>query len=123
FQFWSNYENFPRFMSHVREVKETAPGRSHWVVAGPAGIPVEWEAELTEFAPNRVIAWKSVPGAAVRNVGNIHFDPNADGTTRVDIKLSYNPPAGAVGHFLADLFGADPKRLTDDDLVRMKSLI
>jgi uncharacterized membrane protein len=123
FHFWSNYENFPHFMSWVQEVKDLGGGRSHWVVKGPAGVPIEWDAELTEYAPHRVLAWKSVPGAAFANAGTIHFDPNGDGTTRVDIKMTYNPPAGAVGHALADLLGADPKRIMDEDLVRMKTFI
>jgi hypothetical protein len=35
----------------------------------------------------------------------------------------YNAPAGALGHAVAKLFGADPKSELDDDLVRLKSLI
>src|SRR5436853_290411 len=59
FDFWSRYENFPRFMAHVREVKTDVGGnRSHWVVAGPAGIPVEWDTVITRFVPNELLAWK-----------------------------------------------------------------
>jgi uncharacterized membrane protein len=123
FPFWSHYENFPRWMSHVREVRDLGAGRSHWVVAGPAGIPFEWDAELTEFVSNRVIAWKSVPGAAIAQEGIVRFDSNSDGTTRIDVKMTYNPPAGAAGHVLADLLGADPKAMMDQDLARMKTLI
>lgn len=123
FEFWSKYENFPRWMSHVREVRDTGDGRSHWVVDGPAGVPVGFDAELTQFLPNQTMAWKSVSGAVIRNAGVIHFEPNPDSTTRINIKFTYNPPAGAVGHAVASLFGADPKRLMDDDLARMKTLI
>jgi uncharacterized membrane protein len=123
FGFWANYENFPRWMSHVREVKETGDGRSHWVVDGPAGVPVEWDAELTQFVPDEVIAWKSAPGAAIRQAGRVRFAPNADGSTRIDIKMTYNPPAGALGHGLATMLGANPKRQMDDDLARLKTLI
>jgi uncharacterized membrane protein len=48
--------------------------------------------------------------------------PN-NGQTSIDVKLSYNPPAGAVGHGIASLLGSDPKGLMDADLMRMKSLI
>lgn len=37
--------------------------------------------------------------------------------------MSYNPPAGVLGHAVAELFGVDPKHEMDDDLLRMKSLI
>ncbi len=43
--------------------------------------------------------------------------------TRIHVQLSYTPPAGAVGHSLAALLGADPKQAMDEDLVRFKSLI
>jgi uncharacterized membrane protein len=39
------------------------------------------------------------------------------------VQLSYNPPAGALGHAVASLFGADPKRAMDEDMVRLKSLL
>jgi uncharacterized membrane protein len=122
FEFWSNFENFPRFMSNVREVRDHGGGQSHWTVAGPAGSSVSWDALITKFEPERIIAWKSVPGAAIANAGIVRFDP-VDGGTRVDIKLSYNPPAGAVGHVVAKLFGADPKRELDADMLRLKTVI
>jgi uncharacterized membrane protein len=36
--------------------------------------------------------------------------------------MCYNPPAGAIGHAVAKLFGVGPKEVIDEDLVRMKSL-
>ena len=57
------------------------------------------------------------------NAGIIRFEPRADDSTRVHIRLSYNPPVGAIGHAIATLFGADPKSQMDADLVRLKSLI
>jgi uncharacterized membrane protein len=122
FRFWSNVANFPRFMAHLREVRDLDNGRSHWVAEGPAGVPVSWDAVITRSEPNTVLAWRSEPGATVANAGTIRFE-SVEGGTRVDIKLSYNPPAGALGHVVAKLFGADPKSELDDDLVRLKSLI
>jgi uncharacterized membrane protein len=124
FDFWSNFENFPRFMTHVREVSASAiEGQSHWTVAGPAGIPVEFDAVVTEFVPNQVIAWKTLEGAPVAHAGIIHFEPDSVHGTRVHIRFSYNPPAGALGHAVAALLGEDPKAMMDDDLARMKTLI
>lgn len=122
FDFWSNFENFPRFMSNVREVRPLEGGRSHWVVTGPAGVPVEWDAETTKVVPNEEIAWKSVEGSAIANAGVVKFRPNRRGGTEVDIRLSYNPPAGAVGHAVASLLGAHPKRQLDGDMLRLKTL-
>lgn len=123
FEFWNNFQNFPKFMSNVRDVQMQGENRSHWIVSGPAGVPVEWDAEITERIPNKIIAWKTVPGATVEHAGIVRFDPNPDGTARVEIRMSYNPPAGAIGHVVASLFGADPKSEMDADLARMKTLI
>jgi len=123
FALWSRYDSFPHFMSHVREVRDLGGDRSQWVVDGPAGTPIEWNAVLTEFIPNRVIAWESEPGAVVQHAGSIRFEPEAGGQTRVYVRLSYNPPAGAFGHSIAWLLGTDPKRQIDDDLLRMKTFI
>jgi uncharacterized membrane protein len=123
FEFWANYENLPRFMAHLKEVRDTGHGRSHWVAAGPAGVSVQWDAEITECVPKQLIAWKSLPGSTVENAGIVRFDSNADGSTRVDIRLCYNPPAGEMGHLIAKLFGSDPNHALNDDLVRLKSLL
>src|SRR4051794_24470550 len=48
YAFWSNYENFPLFMSHVREVEDLGAGRSRLRVSGPGGMPIEWNAVLTQ---------------------------------------------------------------------------
>jgi uncharacterized membrane protein len=123
FELWTDYQNFPRFISNVREVRPTGSGRSHWIVAGPAGVPVEWTAEVTEMIPNKLLAWRSVESSIIDHTGVIHFEPNHNGGTRVQIKLCYHPLAGAIGHVLAKVFGSDPKSEMDADLVRIKTFI
>ncbi len=123
FSFWTNYENFPKFMRNVRDVKQTDEKRSHWVVAGPAGAPIEWDAVLTRYIQNEFLSWETVPGSAVQHTGRVRFERNPDGSTRLDIRMSYNPVAGGLGHAVASLFGADPKTEMDDDLARMKTMI
>ena len=119
YRFWRNYENFPKFMSNVHEVTEIGESQSHWVVAGPAGSRVEWDAEITQEVPNEVLAWQSLPGSTVDNAGAVRFVPENNGT-RVDITLWYTPPAGGLGHAVAKLFGADPKSEMDQDLANVK---
>src|SRR5919107_3562026 len=62
YDFWSNYENFPLFMSHVREVEDLGNGRSRWSVNGPGGVPIEWHARLTPQGPHDVFAWRRGAG-------------------------------------------------------------
>ncbi len=122
FAFWTDYQNFPRFMHNVREVR-VQDDRSHWVVAGPAGVPVQWDAELVELVPDSLLKWRSLGNSAVKHEGWVRFEANGDGGSRVTIWLSYVPPGGAFGHAVATLFGADPKSEMDSDLLRMKTII
>jgi uncharacterized membrane protein len=122
YDLWANYENFPRFMSHVVEVRDLGRRRSHWVVKGPGGAAFEWNSVLTEQnRPNRM-AWRSEPGAEIPQSGSIQFERHRGGTL-VTVRMSYTPPAGALGHGLAVLLGSDPKAQMDDDLARMKDFI
>jgi uncharacterized membrane protein len=122
FAFFRDLSEYPRFMSHVRTVRERDERRSHWVVDGPAGSSIEWDAEISREEPNRLIAWRSLPGATVGHSGVARFEPEGAGT-RLTLRLSYSPPLGVIGHFVATMFGKDPKRALDDDLLRLKSLL
>jgi uncharacterized membrane protein len=122
YDMWTNYENFPHFMSHVAEVRDLGRGRSHWVVRGPGGSEFEWNSVLTEQTRPHRLAWRSEGGAEIPQSGSIQFEPHRGGT-RVTVHMSYTPPAGVVGHGLATLLGADPKSQMDDDLARMKAFI
>lgn len=123
YEYWSNFENFPKFMAHLRKVEDKGDGRSHWVAAGPAGTEFSWDAVVTERVPGRMIAWRSLPGAQVQNAGMVHFSPNRRGGTQIQVHMSYNPPAGAVGHVIADILGRDPRSAMHDDLARFKTLM
>ncbi len=122
FGVWQRFEEFPRFMAHVKQITLGEDGRSHWVVRGPAGADVEFDAELTKVVPRQELAWKTLPGQPLRHAGIVRFDEAGAGT-RVDVRMSYNPPAGAVGHLVSAILGDDPKQALDNDLVRFKSLL
>src|SRR5215212_4972700 len=68
FRYWSNFENFPNFMSNVEEVRLSARDTSHWRVKGPLGKSVEFDAKTTEMDPNRGIGWNTVVGETVANI-------------------------------------------------------
>jgi len=123
FKYWSDYEKLPCFMGHLKEVRDLGNGKSHWVAAGPGGISVSWDAEITASIPNRLLAWRSIPGSTVETEGVVRFDENGDRGTRVTIRMAYKPPAGVLGHYVSSLFGANPKSEIDDDMIRLKSLI
>lgn len=122
FDQWSQYENFPHFMSNVQEVRDLGNGRSHWVVSGPAGSRVEWNATMTQSVRPELLSWTSEPDATVQNAGTVRFEPSGEGT-RVSVHMSYDPPAGALGDAFASLFNGNPKRQLEEDLMRMKQFI
>lgn len=122
YRFWRNFENFPLFMNHVKEIS-VRDDVSTWKVAGPAGSTVEFQSRLTQDIPNDSIAWETLPDSQVQSAGFVRFDENRDGSTRVTVQMDYVPPAGAVGHAVAQLFGVDPRQAMHEDLLRLKSLL
>ena len=123
FALWDREPEFPRFMQHVRDVRMNRDGTSDWTIAGPAGIPIGFRAETTERVPNERIAWRSLDGEPIRHAGSVQFDRRPGDRCRVTVRMTYEPPAGILGHALAHALGADPKRALDDDLRRFESLL
>jgi uncharacterized membrane protein len=121
YDLWTDWENLPRFISHVRDVRDDGDGRTHWVVAGPGATRLEWDAVVTRAIRPQLLSWQTEPGSLVRHAGTVRLEPVGEGT-RVSVKMSYSA-TGREGHPLATLLGRDPGRQMDDDLVRMMELI
>jgi uncharacterized membrane protein len=121
YAFWSDFENFPRFMRNVRSVRRNPDGTWRWEAAGPLGATLAWNSRVTEQLANERISWQTAPGSSVQHAGRVRFEPEGHGT-RVHIRMSYRPVAGALGHAVATLFGADPQTEMDQDLMRLKGL-
>jgi uncharacterized membrane protein len=122
YQFWHNFENFHLFMNHVKQIS-TRDAISTWTVAGPAGTSVEFQSRVVQDIPNQSIAWETLPDSQVQSAGFVRFDENRDRSTRVTVQMTYVPPAGALGHVVAQLFGVDPRQAMNEDLIRLKSLL
>ena len=124
YRFWRNLENLPQFMRHLESVEKVTDTISHWRAKGPAGRVVEWDAEIFNEIPNKLIAWRSLEGADVVSAGSVNFDAEPGGRgTRVTVHLQYNPPGGKVGAAIAKLFGADAETEIREDLRRFKELL
>lgn len=123
FRFWRKLDNLPQVMRHLVSVQPLDGKRSHWVAKGPTGN-VEWDAEIITERPNELIGWRSLEGSTVDTAGSVHFKAAPQGRgTEVKVVLSYNPPAGRVGHALAWLAGRDPKSEVREDLRNFKRLM
>jgi uncharacterized membrane protein len=121
--FWRNFENLPRFMTHLESVR-TEGNRSHWVALGPAGVRLEWEAETVEDRPNELISWRSLPGGRVDTAGYVRFRPAPrDQGTEIVVEMRYDPPGGVVGASIAKLFGESGQEVVTRDLQAFKNVI
>lgn len=125
YDFWRSFDNLPRFMTHLESVRAMGEKQSHWVAKAPAiaGGKVEWDAEIINDEPGKLIAWRSLPGADVDNSGSVHFTPAGERGTAMKVVLEYIPPAGTVGKWLARLFGEEPQQQIHEDLRKFKHLM
>ena len=85
---WTQFEEFPRFMEGVKEVRQLDDKRLHWH-AEIAGKDKQWDAEIYRQEPDRAIAWRSTSGA--ENGGEVSFTPAGNNGTRVMLRMSYDP--------------------------------
>jgi uncharacterized membrane protein len=124
YRHWREFSNFPSFMKHVLAVETTSERRSHWMVTGPFGTTVEWDAEITEDQPNELLAWRSVEGSDVDHSGQIRFEQAPGGRgTMVTVEMQYGPPGGTLGSAVSAWFGEDPSQSIKMDLRRFKQVM
>ena len=124
FEFWRRLENLPRFMHHLESVERLTETISRWRAKGPAGYTAEWNAEIINEIPNKLVAWRSIEGADVVSAGSVHFDDAGQGRgTRIRVRLQYSPPGGKAGAALARMMVADPRQQIREDLERFKQLV
>lgn len=123
YRFWRTLENLPRAMSHLESVTDLGDGRSHWVARARGIGRVEWDAKIINDEPGKLIAWRSLPGSDVTSAGSVNFDEIDDRSTRVTVRLQYDPPAGKLGALVAKVLGEDPARQIREDLLRLKQLL
>ncbi|MCA9865289.1 MAG: SRPBCC family protein [Anaerolineales bacterium] len=115
YNIWANFEAFPYFMKYVNKVTKTGPRTSHWEVAGPMGVNLEWDAETTRLDPNQRIAWNTKDhDGSVTTSGDVVFAELPDNQTRITVTMNYSVPGGKVGAAVAQLFSNPDNRLEED---------
>jgi uncharacterized membrane protein len=123
FRFWRNFENLPQFMEHLESVTQN-DRNSHWVVNGPLGKRIEWDAVISEERPNEFIRWHSLPNSTVQHSGWVKFEPApGDRGTVVRVHLRYDPPLGGAGVALSTLLGKHPEQMVPEELRHFKALM
>ena len=114
---WTQFEDFPKFMDSVHEVRQLDNRHLHWR-AQVAGKEKEWDAEITEQIPDKRIAWRSTSG--VPNGGVVSFHKIADNVTRIMLQMDYQPE-GAIEQ-IGDALGA-VRMEARSNLQRFKDMI
>ncbi|SCK51565.1 SRPBCC family protein [Streptomyces sp. WMMB 322] len=85
---WSDVAEWPKFLSHVKDVVRIDNKSFSWWLSLP-GAEKSFTAELTEFIPQERIAWRTTEG--VEHAGVVTFHRLSDTTSRVTLQIEYNP--------------------------------
>jgi uncharacterized membrane protein len=114
---WTQFEEFPRFMEGVEEVRQLDDRRLHWR-AKVGGKTEEWDAVITEQIPDERVAWRNTTGA--ENAGVVTFHYLSPNSTRVMLQIEYDP------HGLVENVGSAlglVERRVEGDLKRFKEFV
>ena len=114
---WTQFEDFPKFMATVQEVRQVDDTHLHWR-AEVGGKTKEWDAEITEQIPDRRIAWRSTNGVA--NAGVVTFHKIGENRSRVMLQMDYEPET--LGEKVGDAVGG-VKLTAKGNLKRFKQLV
>ena len=118
FDLLADFENIPRWLDTVTEVRQVASGHSRWRAEGPRGDGVQWETETTAFEPDHRIAWRSVRGD-IRTEGEIVLEETRRGTTWLRVVLGYDEDDPRSYDQVRDAFGNQPGRQLEAGLQRL----
>jgi uncharacterized membrane protein len=123
FRIWEDFENFPLFMKNIKKVEKTGDNISHWEVAGPGGVTLDWDAEMTRRDENKRIAWSTKDRKGdLTTSGQVTFAALPQGETEVTVTMQYEPKAGVTGDIVEKLVG-DPAVKVEHDLRNFKAYV
>ncbi|HLQ32058.1 MAG TPA: SRPBCC family protein [Chloroflexota bacterium] len=123
YAFWRNFENLPRFMEHVKDVRRASSNQElwHWTLKGPLNSGFEFDARVTEDQPNKSIGWNSTHGS-LGTSGVVTFR-DLQSNTEVHVLMQwFDPPGGKLGEALSQMV-RNPGKMLEEDLRRFKDLM
>ncbi len=85
---WTQFEDFPKFMDGVEEIRQVTEDLTHWTVA-VGGVRREFDAKITEQQPDERVAWTSLDGP--KHAGVVTFHRLDETHTRVTVQMDIEP--------------------------------
>jgi uncharacterized membrane protein len=89
---WTQFEEFPRFMGGVEEVRQVSDRLTHWRTS-IGGVTREFDAEIVDQHPDQRVAWRSVDGTT--HAGAVTFEKVDANRTRVAARIDWQPESAA----------------------------
>ncbi len=121
YEFWKDLRNLPRVMSFIERVEPQEGKVSHWVARGPAGPTLEWDSEIVDDDPGRLLAWRSLEGSDIQTWGTVMFHRRDDNRgTEVSVAFHFTPPNNATGTAARFMSGLENAAL-DQNLRNLKA--
>jgi uncharacterized membrane protein len=114
---WTQFEEFPRFMEGVKQVKQLDDKRLSWT-AEISGKEKHWTARIIDQIPDHRIAWESESGEYTSGV--VTFQSLGGDRSRITLEMSYEPK-GFVEN-TGDALGVVSRRV-ENDLENFKGFI
>ncbi|GAA3368627.1 SRPBCC family protein [Streptomyces sannanensis] len=115
---WTQFEEFPKFMEGVKEVRQLDERHNHWKTK-VAGVAREFDTEIVDQLPDERVAWRTTSGD-VDQKGVVTFQPLDETHTRVRLAMDVEPHG--IAEKTADLTGMLDRRVKGD-LGRFKDYI
>ena len=86
---WTQFENFPRFLSFVESITQQDDTHNHWKV-NIGGNEREFDTVITEQVPDDRVAWTST-GGEVDHAGVVTFHKLSDTSSRLAVQIDWEP--------------------------------
>ena len=114
---WTQFEDFPHFMSGVDSVRQLDDTTVHFKTS-IAGVKREYDARITVQQPDQRVTWESLDEP--RNAGTVWFEALNPTETRVSVELAWEPDSAVEK--VGAAVGLDSHQVASD-LKRFKKFI
>ncbi len=124
YTFWRQVENTPLYTAHVESAIPTGEKTFHWTGKTSSGEAIEWNVELLQDVPDRLISWHAQGNPPIANEGTVTFAPaTGERGTIATLELDYARFGGPFVNVLGPTLGKVAEYETLETLRRFKELM